>query len=103
MIARLHRRAADEIREAAEWYAARGERLDERFIQAIREAMTRIENDPTQSAKLETLPSKERIRRFLLPDFPYLIIYEEFDEEIFVYAVAHASRRPHYWRRRKRN
>ena len=58
---------------------------------------------PINSPKLETLAGDDRIRRFLLPGFPYLIVYESFDTEVFVYAVAHASRRPNYWRRRKQS
>jgi hypothetical protein len=51
---------------------------------------------------METVADNEQIRRLLLQDLPYVVIYETFENEVFVYAVAHASRRPNYWRRRKR-
>jgi plasmid stabilization system protein ParE len=102
LILRLHRRAADEIREAAEWYHAREEGLELRFLAAVRAAFEQLEADPSQFGTLETLPKKLRFQRVLLEDFPYLIIYEQVESEVFVYAVAHASRRPNYWRRRKR-
>jgi hypothetical protein len=102
LILRLHRRAAGEIKEAAEWYQARGEGLGIRFLADVRKALDRLETDPTQFPSLETLPQSPRFQRILLDDFPYLIVFEQFDREVFVYAVAHASRRPNYWRRRKR-
>jgi plasmid stabilization system protein ParE len=101
LIVRLHRRAAEEIKEAAEWYQARGAGLRRRFLADAWSALERIEADPTQFPSLETLPESPRYRRILLDDFPYLIVYEQFESEVFVYAVAHASRRPNYCRRRK--
>jgi toxin ParE1/3/4 len=103
LILRLHRRAEAEIREAAEWYGERTTGLDRRFVQAVRAAFESLERDSEQFAKLETIDDQNRIRRFLVQGFPYLIIYESFENEVFVYAVAHASRRPNYWRRRKRD
>jgi plasmid stabilization system protein ParE len=103
LILRLHRLAADEIKEAAEWYHAREEGLERRFLAAVRSSFERLEADPSQFASLETLPKKPSFQRVLLDEFPYLIVYEQFQSEVFVYAVAHASRRPNYWRRRKRS
>jgi hypothetical protein len=39
-------------------------------------------------------------RRFLLKRFPCSVIYRADDTRIVVIAVAHAQRRPDYWRRR---
>jgi toxin ParE1/3/4 len=33
--------------------------------------------------------------------FPYLVFYDESDEDIWVAAIAHERRRPDYWRNRK--
>jgi toxin ParE1/3/4 len=102
VILELHRRAEAEIRDAAIWYRNQGTNLHHRFLQAIGSVLERLEHDPLQFAKLETSPGKGPFRRVLLEGFPYTVIYEATDNEVFVYAVAHASRRPNYWRRRKR-
>lgn len=39
-------------------------------------------------------------RRVPLRRFPYFVVYREQGEEIQVVAVAHASRKPGYWRHR---
>jgi len=100
---RLHQRALDEIREAASWYEARSNGLGTRFVATVREVLESLESNPNQFATLETLSPEFPIRRALVSDFPYLVIFELFDQEVFVYAVSHASRRPNYWRRRKRS
>jgi plasmid stabilization system protein ParE len=99
---RLHRRANEEIREAARWYEERSIGLGARFVAAVRDVFENLEARPQQFAQLETVSADTAIRRVLVSDFPYLVVFELFDAEVFVYAVAHASRRPNYWRRRKR-
>ena len=99
---RLHQLAQDEIREAAAWYEERSPGLGKRFVSAVRDVFESLESNPRQYASLETLSSDLPIRRALVGDFPYLIIFELFEAEVFVYAVAHTARRPNYWRQRKR-
>ena len=40
------------------------------------------------------------LRRFVLPRFPYSVIFAVRADELFVIAVAHDKRRPGYWRGR---
>lgn len=40
------------------------------------------------------------VRRCLLTRFPYRLVYRVEGEKIVIYAVAHQSRRPGYWRTR---
>jgi len=42
-----------------------------------------------------------RLRRILVHRFPYGLLYRVESERIFVVAVAHARRRPGYWRHRE--
>lgn len=99
---RLHRRAKDEIRAAAAWYEERSAGLGRRFVSAVREVFESLEARPHRFAHLETVSDDAPIRRVLVRGFPYLVIFELFGDEVFVYAVAHAARRPNYWRQRKR-
>jgi len=39
-------------------------------------------------------------RRVLLKRFPYFIVFFDWQDEIYIVAVAHAKRRPGYWKRR---
>jgi len=36
-----------------------------------------------------------------MSSFPYSIIFRATDTEIQIYAIAHAKRRPVYWRKRR--
>lgn len=76
--------------------------MGNRFVAAVRDVFEDLEANPQLFAQLETVSADTVIRRVLVNDFPYLVMFELFDEEGFVYAVAHASRRPNDWRRRKR-
>ena len=60
-------------------------------------ALERIEVQPAGCGPLETFAGSREIRRLLLRRFPYMVIYEVFPDEVMVLAVAHVSRRPHYW------
>ncbi len=99
---RVHRRATEEIREAAEWYDARSAGLGVRFVRSVREVFEQIDSTPEQFSQLETLTTDLPIRRAMVNGFPYIVVFEPIDDEVFVFAVAHTSRRPNYWRRRKR-
>jgi hypothetical protein len=41
-----------------------------------------------------------RCRRYVLRQFPFSIVYRILEVEVLVLAVAHAHRRPGYWRKR---
>jgi plasmid stabilization system protein ParE len=92
-----------EIREAANWYRQHGEHLHRDFLAAVRSALADVEVEPLRYGKLETLSPNTPFRRILVRRFPYLIVYRVFENDVFVYAIAHTSRRPNYWRRRKRD
>jgi toxin ParE1/3/4 len=102
LICRLHPLAKAEIDEAARWYQGRGEGLDQRFVTAVQVALELIEVNPKRYAKLETLGVATEYQRALVRKFPYFIVFRVFHDEVFVYAVAHGSRRPNYWLSRRR-
>jgi toxin ParE1/3/4 len=65
------------------------------FIDAIELAVRQIVEFPNASPKVW-----RTYRRCLLRSFPYQLIYRLEADEIVIYAVAHQSRRPGYWRKR---
>lgn len=92
----FHRLAAREYRLARDWYTSRSAGVGERFTIAVGDAVARIEQSPKSLAHLIGPYRWARVR-----GFPYLLVFrEQSPERILVVAVAHAHRRPGYWRRR---
>jgi plasmid stabilization system protein ParE len=75
--------ALEEAEEAARWYAERSETAAVGFA--------------------EELDAAYNTRRFLLRRFPYSVFYRVDANQVIVIAVAHAHRRPGYWRSRLRD
>jgi hypothetical protein len=92
----FHRLAAREYRHARDWYESRSARVGSRFTAAVGDAIARIEQSTDSLAYLIGPYRWVRVR-----GFPYLLVFrEQSPERILVVAVAHARRRPGYWRRR---
>ena len=93
----LHHRAAHESRQAERTYRHHSPAAAQRFRQAVNEVIQRIATAAEQGS-----PYLQHFRWMQVKRFPYLLYYEIRDPDpIFVYAVAHTSRRPGYWRRRR--
>src|SRR5439155_1771616 len=94
--------AKDEAAGHVAWFAERNpqaaERLSELFVAAIKE----IAHQPMSFPLLEYRRNPGNIRRARLKKFPIMILYQVFEDEIYVFAVAHTSQRPGYWRSRIR-
>jgi len=87
--------ALEEAEEAARWYAERSETAAVGFAEELDAAIAHIERAPT------TWPIYEHnTRRFLLRRFPYSVVYRIDASRVVIIAVAHAHRRPGYWRER---
>ena len=86
------RQARSEIDEAVDWYSDRSARAAEAFLRELDQGVRLI----AQSAGV--WPAFEAgTRRYVLPRYPYSIIYRERADGIEVVAVAHHKRRPEYW------
>lgn len=97
---RIDPAAVAETQEASQWYENRRGGLGLEFLAAVDAGVQRVRHDPLAFALLETLPEEPNVRRCLLPRFPYAIIYEIDSTEIRILAIAHARRRPGYWKNR---
>jgi plasmid stabilization system protein ParE len=89
--------AETEIVEASAWYFEHGgnEVLAARFITEVDRVLDLIVENPRLWREVEP-----GIRRALLSDFPYSLIYMIQPDHVFVLAVAHQSREAGYWRDR---
>jgi plasmid stabilization system protein ParE len=96
MEVRFHRLAMPEYVEARTWYELRGPALAQEFIAETDRAVERIAKAPDRRPLCF-----KHYRRVRLQRFPYTLYYRVVDPSlILVLAMAHARRRPGYWRRR---
>ena len=81
--------------ESFDWYAARSTQAAVRFTNAVDVALSTMAADPERFAAVDDLHRECRVRRF-----PFRIVYRVIETRILVVAIAHAKRRPGYWKDR---
>lgn len=91
----FHPEARAEMREAVEFYEARLNGLGLRFLSAVEQTTDRISAHPEAGT-----PLGSELRKWIVPGFPYNIIYRVWEDYTYLVAVAHQHRRPGYWRDR---
>jgi len=92
---RIHEGARREVNLATVRYAEGSMPVGRKFRAELLSALSRAATDPGR------YPSYlHGTRRILLRKFPYFIVFFDWQDEVYVVAVAHAKRRPGYWRRR---
>lgn len=85
-------RALRETGEAQTWYELQNSGLGEEFIAAMELQLKRLEQAPLLYT--EIIP---RVRRALLPRFPYGLFYAVHGDLVHVLAVLHDARNPRRW------
>ena len=91
----VHPEAEEELRESILWYAERDERVASEFRRRVEAAIELIAEAPHRFP-----PFMHRTQRYVLRKFPFMIVYRRVADEIQVIAVAHAKRKPGYWKDR---
>ena len=89
---RVRKTARAEIAAAFDWYRERSPTAARRFLEAIDEAMQRIEEAPERHPVI-----RGHLRRVLLRQFPYGIYYKIYPSTISVVGVIHGHRHPDRW------
>ena len=92
--------AADEYLAAISWYRARSRPTADRFVRRVLEAEAAIREHPPRWSRVDGVARELDVRRKMVRGFPFAMIYVELALEIRVIALAHARRRPGYWRGR---
>ena len=87
--------ARADLVEAVRWYDTHAPQVVPQFRDALRTALSRIAENPKQFP-----PSFKNTRRALLRRFPYIIVFREMQDAIYVVAVFHTSRNPLIWQGR---
>ena len=89
---RFHPQAEQEYLTSLAWYRDRSLIAAVNFESAFEQAAERIRETP------QRWPIYFRdFRKYILKQFPFSIVYQDFSSEIVVFAVAHGRRRPGYW------
>lgn len=89
-------RARTELVEAGRCYRVEaGPAVAEDFSREFRRTLASVMERPEAGAT-----TANRCRRHLFRKYPYSLIYRLTEEGVHIVAVAHQSRRPHYWARR---
>jgi plasmid stabilization system protein ParE len=90
-----HSGAEADVKAAVRWYQKRSRKAALDFIEELHRAANTIRESPDRWPL-----GKNNTRHFLLWRFPFSIIYSEQESAITIWAVAHGSRHPEYWKRR---
>jgi plasmid stabilization system protein ParE len=90
-----HEGAKADVRSAVAWYQERSPKAALDFIDELHRGTQTIRKAPNRWPL-----GSNHTRRFSLWRFPFSIIYSEHDSLVTIWAVAHGSRRPGYWKRR---
>jgi plasmid stabilization system protein ParE len=87
--------AQAELVEGITYYAGINSELGARFEEAVAAALRLLVAHPERGA-----PRPAKLRRWLVKDFPFAIIYRASEVDVLIIAVAHQRKRPEYWQRR---
>jgi toxin ParE1/3/4 len=88
----FHPEARLEFRHAAEYYAAISNELGNRFYDEIERLVREISRQPDRF-----LQFSPPARRALSREFPYLVIYLDLPDRVWIVAVMHGRKKPNYW------
>jgi len=91
----FHPEAAEEADTARQWYAERSPQVARALLAELDLSVERIREAPWRWPRHAT-----GARRYILPRFPFSVIYRMKGEVIEVVAVAHHRRKPGYWKSR---
>jgi plasmid stabilization system protein ParE len=87
--------ARKEYHSAVRYYEGARPSLGADFVLEVERTIAQILENPERWHKISTNYRRCNVRRF-----PYAVVYEVTRDGVLIFAVAHHSRRPNYWKRR---
>ena len=93
---RYHPEAADEVVAAVDYYASREPDIALRFDTELRQLEARIREETASFAAFDSVGDVV-IRRALMGDFPFAVLFTRSGDTIWIVAVMHLRRAPGYW------
>jgi plasmid stabilization system protein ParE len=85
-----------DVREAAGWYDRRSPGLGGAFVEAVRQRVEEVIDNPKRFAV-----SPAGCRYVLLQRFPYVVLYDITDSELLILGVLHTARSSEKWKERQ--
>ena len=95
MVVDFHPEATTELAESADWYTEHSGVAAQDFLVAVDLVISSIVDDPARFAKIDEVHRSCSVARF-----PFQIVFRHDELRVVIVAVAHAKRRPGYWRSR---
>lgn len=86
---KLHAKAEQDLREALDYYFEIDSKLEKKFISHLEQTFNKILKFPNLY-QYET----ETAQKTLMDTFPYIVIYEQYEDIIMILAIFHTSRNP---------
>ena len=94
----IHSAARAELDDAMGFYESRAHGLGLDLQAKVEDAVAEIRRRPEAWP-----PHKDSgFRKYFTERFPFIVFYMELPDCIWIAAIAHGSRRPDYWSRRRR-
>ena len=91
----IHQEAEAEMVIASQFYETKSTKVSDRFVDELEHALRVIAASP------QSWPFFSRsVRRYLLRRFPYGVLYQIYEDHVYIIAVMHLSRDPNYWKHR---
>jgi plasmid stabilization system protein ParE len=95
--------ASQEVEEQAAYYREHaGVHVASRFATAVERAYRKLAEGRAIGVNHPFVRYRRPIKRLLLDQFPFAVVFYQDDAEVFVVAVEALRRRPGYWRERLR-
>ncbi|NLS92356.1 MAG: type II toxin-antitoxin system RelE/ParE family toxin [Planctomycetaceae bacterium] len=91
----FHPEATSELEESVDWYKEHSRSAEHGFILAVESAILKIKRDPERFPRLDA-----RCQSCNVETYPFQIVFRNDGGRILIIAIAHAKRRPKYWRDR---
>lgn len=91
----FHPEAAAEFEFAVDWYLEHSEQAAADLVREVDDAIAKISANPQMWTEYV-----HGTRRYVLPHFPFLVVYLLHETRVAIVAVAHGRRRPGYWAER---
>lgn len=94
----FHSEAEWDLHQAVGYYETLRTGLGLELSQEVEAAILRVLRNPQAFTVHD---SKRGIRKCLVRRFPYTVFFTEYEETLWIAAIAHQSRKPHYWHNRR--